>query len=80
MTLYILKALCTECRRDLALFSSSVIRCVDYALDVQVTGEAGKQSDGRDLEILARAGSVVSTCSLISELPYEQTSRTRSRQ
>lgn len=60
LTLYILKALCTECRRDLALFSSSVIKCVDYALDVKVTGEAGRQSEGRDLEILARAGTVVS--------------------
>ncbi|KAL7411997.1 hypothetical protein BDY24DRAFT_394206 [Mrakia frigida] len=60
LTLYILKSLCTECRRDLALFSSSVIKCVDYALDVKVTGEAGKQSEGRDLEILARAGTVFS--------------------
>lgn len=71
LTLYILKALCTECRRDLALFSSSVIKCVDYALDVKVAGEAGKQSEGRDLEILARAGTVVSFLSFLRGLEEE---------
>lgn len=58
ITLYITKQLVAECRRDLALFSRSVVSIVDAALNVQVVGEAGKRSEGRDLEVLARAGSV----------------------
>lgn len=61
LTLSVFKALCAECRRDLALFSKPLLKTVDLALNVNVTGEAGKRSDGKDLEILARAGSLMAT-------------------
>lgn len=40
---------------------------MDLALDVQVAGQAGTRSEGRDLEILARAGSLVRPCGLSNE-------------
>jgi hypothetical protein len=59
----------TECRRDIALFSKQVVKIVDLALGVHVAGEAGRRSEGRDLEILSRAGSVVSPSSLRRYIP-----------
>lgn len=61
LTLYILKALCEECRRDLPLFSFSVLKTISYALDVRLPASAGPASSGVDLEILARASSVVNS-------------------
>lgn len=59
VTLQILKSLCEECRRDLPLFAYSVLKAVGYALDVKLAPNAGPTTAGVDLEILARASSVV---------------------
>ena len=50
ISLAILRALLTECRRDLALFARSTIRIVNTALDVKVY-----QKGELDLEVVGRA-------------------------
>ena len=52
ISLAILRALISECKRDLALFSRSIIRIISSALDVKVY-----QKGDVDLEIVGRAAS-----------------------
>ena len=52
ISLAILRALISECRRDLSLFSRSTIRIIHSALNVKVY-----QKGGPDLEVLGRAAS-----------------------
>ncbi|ORY35419.1 hypothetical protein BCR39DRAFT_509555 [Naematelia encephala] len=55
ISLAILRALITECKRDLALFSRATVRIVYAALDVKVY-----QKGGPDLEVIGRAASCFS--------------------
>ena len=52
ISLAVLRALISECRRDLPLFSRSIIRIVNTALDVKVY-----QKGDLDLEVVGRAAS-----------------------
>ena len=52
ISLAILRALITECKRDLALFSRSIVRIVNFALEVKVY-----QKGDADLEVVGRAAS-----------------------
>lgn len=52
ISLAILRALISECRRDLALFSRSIVRIVNSALEVKVY-----QKGEPDLEVIGRAAS-----------------------
>ncbi|OXG16946.1 protein EFR3 [Cryptococcus neoformans Tu401-1] len=50
ISLAILRALLTECKRDIALFARSTLRVIDNSLDVRVY-----QRGGIDLEVVGRA-------------------------
>lgn len=50
ISLAILRALLTECKRDIALFARSTLRVIDSSLDVRVY-----QRGGIDLEVVGRA-------------------------
>lgn len=50
ISLAILRALLTECKRDIALFARSTLRVIDKSLDVRVY-----QHGGIDLEVVGRA-------------------------
>lgn len=52
ISLSILRALISECRRDLALFSRSIVRIVNHALEVKLY-----QKGELDLEVIGRAAS-----------------------
>ena len=63
ITLAILKALATECRRDISLLSSSLLGSISVTLSTL----------SADLEVAARAGSVVSLIELHTQSFTERT-------
>jgi hypothetical protein len=62
ISLSILRSLISECRRELGLFATSIVKCVDqslsYALSPNISGASGTSSTvGVDLELAVAAGS-----------------------
>ncbi|KAK4684800.1 protein EFR3, partial [Tremellales sp. Uapishka_1] len=62
ISLAVLKALISECKRDLGLFSRSIIRIIDSALSVKIY-----QKDELDLEVAGRASSCFTAFTTFSD-------------
>lgn len=61
ISLSILRSLISECRRELGLFATSIVKCIDqslsYALSPNISGASGTSSTvGVDLELAVAAG------------------------
>ena len=61
ISLSILRSLISECRRELGLFATSIVKCIDqslsYALSPNMSGASGTSSTvGVDLELAVAAG------------------------
>lgn len=61
ISLSILRSLISECRRELGLFATSIVKCIDqslsYALSPNLSGASGTSSTvGPDLELAVAAG------------------------